>query len=162
FGDPDLTDPASPYFLGRYAPGDAPAVFFKQVPLKPAYYRFHLDPRFRLPLYQAVFHDSVITTHHWASPTLTSQAHILHRTLLELLYNVPPLYHLNQTEFARQERRMKASYGFFSPLHRETGMLPLTDFAWLTADHLVQRTLFGDKIECIANFRSERFEYQGQ
>lgn len=161
FDDLDLKNPASPYFLGRYAPPNAPTVFFRQAPLKPAYYRFFFDPRFRLPLYQTAFHDSVIATHHWSAPSLKFSDQISERALLELLYGVPPLYHLNRQEFARQSAWMKAQYAFFSPLHKETALLPLTEFAWLTPDHSVQRTVFGDKLECIANFRSESYTYRG-
>jgi hypothetical protein len=46
-------------------------------------------------------------------------------------------------------------YRFFSPLHRQTGLLPLEEFTWLTPDRLVQRTTFGGKVEMIANFGAE-------
>lgn len=82
--------------------------------------------------------------------------------LLELLYNVPPLYHINLEEFKKHRERMKAHYGFFSPLHREIGLLPMTDFAWLTPDRMVQRTVFGDRVEMVANFGMNDFDYQGR
>jgi hypothetical protein len=72
--------------------------------------------------------------------------------LLELLYNVPPLYHLNLAEFQKRKAQMKRHYDFFSPLHRETATTPMTDFKWLTQDHAVQQTLFGNRIEMTANF----------
>ena len=162
WGDPDLaTNPASRYFLGSYFPPRAPSKFFKQVPLKPSYYHCYMDPRFRLPLYQTAFHDSVVTTHHWTSPTLKFEDQVVERSLLELLYSIPPLYHLNQEEFARRKVWIKAQYAFFSPLHRITGLLPLTDFSWLTADHRVQRTVFGDRVECIANFQVKPYLDKG-
>ena len=160
FGDSDLTNPASPYFLGRYAPDKAPAVFFKQVLLKPYYFPFYIDPRYRLPLFQTVFHDSVITTHHWSAPTLKFKDQIANRALLELLYSVPPLYHLNQKAFEEHKAWMKTQYLFFSPLHKATSLLPLSEFAWLTSDHQVQRTQFGGNITLIANFRAEPFPYK--
>jgi hypothetical protein len=161
WGDPDLKDKNSPYYLGRYWPPDGPEVFIKQVQLKPKYFRFYFDPRFRVPLYQTVFHDSVVTTHHWSSASLKFKDQVDTVELLELLYNVPPLYHINLKEFEKHKKRMKAHYDFFSPLHRTTGLLPMTDFAWLTSDRLVQWTVFGDEVEMVANFSSTDFEYQG-
>jgi Glycosyl hydrolases related to GH101 family, GH129 len=161
WGDPDLKDPTSPYFLGRPWPPENPASVFKQVPLKPAYARFYFDPRFRLPLYQTVFHDSVVTTDHPGSPFLKFKDVIGTRALLQMLYDVPPLYYLHQNEFKRHKRWMKAHYAFFSPLHREAGLLPLTEFSWLTTDRLVQRTVFGRKIELVANFRATPFAIHG-
>jgi hypothetical protein len=162
WGDPELKkDKKSEYYLGGYWPPDGPAVFVKQVPLKEEYRHFYFDPRFRLPLYQLVFHDSVIATHQWGYGSLKFKDQADTVELLELLYNVPPLYHMNLGEFKKHREKMKAHYDFFSPLHRELGLLPMTDFAWLTPDRTVQRTVFGDRVEMVANFRMEDFSYQG-
>lgn len=79
--------------------------------------------------------------------------------LLELLYNVPPMYHLNRAEFKKHRERITSHYAFFSPLHRELALLPMSDFAWLTADREVQRTVFGGKVEMIANFGEKSYEH---
>ncbi len=160
--DPDLRkNRESEYFLGRAWPPDAPAINVKQVPLKPRFRKYYYDPRFRLPLYQTVFHDSLVATHHWGSASLKFVDQTDTVALLELLYNVPPLYHMNLEEFDKHKARMKAHYEFFSPLHRELALLPMTDFAWLTPDRMVQRTVFGERVEMVANFGRESFSYEG-
>jgi hypothetical protein len=78
---------------------------------------------------------------------------------LELLYNVPPLYHLNRGEFEKHKERIRAHYRFFSPLHREAATLPMTGFTWLTPDRRVQRTVFGGRIDLIANFGLQPIQY---
>jgi len=162
WGDPDLhKDKASRYYLGAYWPPDGPAIFMNQVPSKERYRPVYFDPRFRLPLYETVFHDSVVATHQWGFGSLkfSDQAETIE--LLELLYDVPPLYHLNIEEFQKRKEGIKAHYAFFSPLHRELALLPLTEFAWLTPDRLVQRTVFGEDVETVANFGRQGFDYRG-
>jgi hypothetical protein len=145
WGDPELQkDQTSEYYLGGWSSHDGPSILLKRVPLKPRYRTFHYDPRFRLPLYQTVFHDSLVATHHWHHSSLKFTDEVDTVELLELLYNVPPLYHLNLAELARHGKRIGAHNEFFAPLHRELGLVPMTDFAWLTADRMVQRTVFGD------------------
>ena len=161
WGDPDMKSKTSPYYVGGYWPPEGPAIHIKQVPLKPNYLYHYYDPRFRLPLYQIVFHDSVVTTHHWGSGSLKFKNAIGTLALLEQLYNVPPLYHLNITEFSKHKARIKKHYAFFSPLHRQIGGQPMTDFEWLTSDRQVQRTGFGDAVEIFANFGTDAFEYAG-
>ncbi len=161
WGDPDMKSKTSPYYVGGYWPPEGPAIHIKQVPLKPNYLYHYYDPRFRLPLYQIVFHDSVITTHHWGSGSLKFKNAIGTLALLELLYNVPPLYHLNIAEFSKHKAWIKRHYAFFSPLHRQIGGQPMTDFEWLSDDRQVQRTEFGDTVEIFANFGAESFEYKG-
>ncbi len=161
WGDPDMKSKTSPYYVGGYWPPEGPAIHIKQVPLKSNYLYHYYDPRFRLPLYQMVFHDSVITTHHWGSGSLKFENAIGTLALLELLYNVPPLYHLNIEEFSKHKAWIKRHYAFFSPLHRQIGGQAMTDFEWLTDDRLVQRTEFGDTVEILANFGTDAFEYEG-
>jgi hypothetical protein len=162
WGDPELQkDQTSQYYLGGWSSHDGPSILLKRVPLKPRYRTFHYDPRFRLPLYQTVFHDSVVATHHWHHSSLKFTDQVETVELLELLYNVPPLYHLNSAELARHGNRIAEHNTFFSPLHRELGLLPLTDFAWLTTDRMVQRTVLGDKVEMVANFTDKPFEDSG-
>lgn len=152
WGDPDLTNPDSPYFLGRYWPPSGPGIFVNQVPLKPAYKKFYYDPRFRLPLYQTVFHDSVIATHHWGNASLKFKDQVATVALLEQLYNVPPLYHLNMAEFKQHRKHILDHAAFFSPLHRDLALEPITGFKWLSDDHRLQQTTFGDGTRIIVNF----------
>jgi hypothetical protein len=161
WGDPDLRDKNSEYFLGAYYPFDGPRIFTQQVPIKDKYEFLYYDPRFRLPLYETVFHDSVVATHHWqnASVKFTNIADIV--ALTELLYMAPPMYHLNLDEFAKHQQALKRQYDFFSPLHRQLGFAPMTDFQWLSADRLLQRTVFDGKVEMIANFSLQAREYSG-
>lgn len=157
WGDPELTARDSKYWLGGYYPPNEPRIFFQPVPLKEKYRRLYYDPAVRLPLFETVFHDSVVATHHWSSPSLKFPEVAGTVELLELLYNVPPLYHLNREVFAKQKVAIKRHYDFFSPLHRELALQPLTDFRWLTADKLVQTVSFGDQIEITANFSQQTF-----
>ena len=160
WGDPDMTEKTSPYYIGGYWPPEAPAIHIKQVPLKLNYLYLYYDPRFRLPLYQIVFHDSVVATHHWLSGSLKFENAIETLALLELLYNVPPLYHLNMAEFTKHQAWIQRHYAFFSPLHRQIGGQAMTDFEWLSDNRQVQRTAFGDTVELLANFGMNSFEYE--
>jgi hypothetical protein len=160
WGDADMKNKQSPYYQGTYYPANEPGKFFKPIPLKEQYRYYHFDPRFRLPLFEAVFHDSVVATHHWESGSFKFGDEVKTTQLLELLYGVPPLWHLNPAEFQRRGKEMKRYYDFFSPLHRETATLPLTSFEWLTPDRTVQRTLFGEWIEVVANLGSTEFRQQ--
>jgi len=157
WGDADLTSRSSPYYLGSYYPPEGPAVFFKQVPMKEAHRRLYADPLFRLPLFEMVFHDSVVSTHQWGYGSLKFEDPGRVRELLELLYGVPPLYHLNLDEWAKRKDVITAHYAVFSPLHREIALLPMSDFRYLSDDHLVQQTLFGQTVEVIANFGDQAF-----
>jgi hypothetical protein len=157
WGDPDMTNRKSAYYVGGYYPPEAPAIFFKAVPAKDQYVTLEYDPRFRIPLWEAAFHDSAVSGHHWSSASLKFSNVETTVALTEFLYQVPPMYHLNPEEFARQKAKIVNRYKPFSPLHRLTAMLPMTGFEYLTDDRTVQRSSFGEHVEIIANFRDGSF-----
>ena len=161
WGDPDYKDKTSPYYLGAYWPPDGPAIFTLQVPLKPKYKKFYYDPAYRLPLYQAAFHDSVVATHHWGNHSLKFKGQVQTVALLEQLYNVPPLYHLNHEEFKKHKNHILAHYAFFSPLHRELALQPMVGFDWLADDRLIQQVTFADGTRIIANFGEQPTTIKG-
>ncbi|HVU89659.1 MAG TPA: glycoside hydrolase [Pirellulales bacterium] len=159
FGDPDLTDPKSQYWLGGNWPSDGPRLFMSSVPLKPEYQAIYFEPRFRLPLYQTVFHDSLISTHHWTTGSLKFLDQAATVELIDMLYCVPPLYHLNLDEYAARRDRICRHYQVFTRVHRLLAGKRMTAFDILTEDRLVQRTSFGNRSVIVANFGESPYSY---
>ncbi|MFC6301003.1 glycoside hydrolase [Pseudomonas spelaei] len=156
WGDRDMTqDKQSPYYVGAWYPPEQPAVFFKSVPLKEPFRTVYFDPAMRLPLYQTVFHGSVITTHHWLFDSLKLSNVQAENELTQLLYNVPPLYHLSAATLKQRLPLIQRQDGFFRPLHQRLATQAMTDFRWLTADRQVQQTTFADGTRLVANFAGQ-------
>ncbi|MCU0118393.1 glycoside hydrolase [Pseudomonas sp. B2M1-30] len=162
WGDPDMSkNPKSPYYVGRWFPNERPEVFFKTVPLKEPYRTVHFAPQTRLPLYQAVFHGSVITTHHWLFDSLKLSNVRVENELTQLLYNVPPLYHLSADTLQQRLPLIARQDAFFRPLHERLATQALTGFQWLSEDRQVQQTTFADGTRLLANFAAQAREVQG-
>ncbi len=138
-------DAKSPHYLGRFYPPDSPDQSFKPVTLPPSLKVPYFDPAVRIPLYQAALGDELIATHHWSFDSLKLQDVENTRELLEILYMVPPMYHLNRETWPKRRERILRHLAFWGPLHRELATAPLTRFACLSEDRLVQRTTFHPK-----------------
>ncbi|MGO4126054.1 glycoside hydrolase [Inquilinus sp. YAF38] len=149
---PEMKDKASPYYRGNYWPPETPSLYFSTVKLKPEIARVAFDPRFRLPLYEIALHDSVVTTHHWEYGSLKFSDQRETTALLQLLYAVPPLYHLNAAVLDRDLPAVVATDRVFRPLHERVFTQPMTDFAVLSLDRLLQRSAFGDGTTVTVNF----------
>ncbi|MBK8978094.1 MAG: hypothetical protein IPM29_19490 [Planctomycetes bacterium] len=140
--DPALRDPDSPYFPGRHWPPDTPDHEFRGVPVAPSLRSPWFDPRYRVPLYRAALGDELVATHHasfdsWKLADLRGD-----RELAELLTMQPPLYHLSRAAWPARRDAIARHLAFFAPLHRELATAPLVAHARLTADGLLQRTMF--------------------
>ncbi|WP_368671552.1 glycoside hydrolase [Chromobacterium sp. ASV23] len=163
WGDPDLQrNPKSPYYLGRWFPADQPETFFKPVPLKQPYRDLYYGPEYRLPLYQAVFHGSVITTNHWLYDNLKFRNVYANNLLAQWLYNVPPLFHLSAASLRARLPQLQCADRAFRPLHQQLATQALTGFAWLNAEHTLQQTRFADGSRLTANFGSTPVSNGGQ
>ncbi|MFL1388439.1 glycoside hydrolase [Pseudomonas tritici] len=164
WGDPAMTkDKQSPYYVGNWFPPEQPTVFFKPVPLDEPFRTVYFEPSMRLPLYQAVFHGSVITTHHWLFDSLKLSNVRAKNELTQLLYNVPPLYHLSASTVRQRLPLIQHQDRFFRPLHQRLATQAMTGFRWLTVDRQVQETTFADGTRLVANFAAEQREgYSGR
>ncbi|MGL5496402.1 MAG: glycoside hydrolase [Aeromonas sobria] len=151
--DPDMRrNKRSPYYLGAWYPEHQPDYFFRQSQLKPEYQGLYFDPALRLPLFQSVFHDSIVTTHHWTMDSLKFKESRQVTELLQQLYNVPPLLNLSLDSASARIPYLKGLDAFFRPLHQRLYNQPLTGFRWLDKIGVVQQSEFADGTRLIANF----------
>ncbi|WP_349919578.1 glycoside hydrolase [Aeromonas veronii] len=142
----------SPYYLGQWWPDEAPQVFFQPARLKPRYLKTVFNPADRLPLYQAVFHDSVINSHHWLLDNLKFPAIREERALLGLLYNTPPLVNLSRSTLKSRLPELVKLDAQFAPLHEALWDKALVGFRWRDGVGRVQETRFSDGSRLVANF----------
>lgn len=143
--------------IGGYWPPKRPSMHFKEIVAPEDLARLTFDPRFRLPLFEAVFHDAVVATDFWGVPLPKFKDLVNQRSLLLMLYNVPAVWHLDQQVLRDHADLLSKLDEFFSPLHRRLSTEPLTDFEWLTPDRLVQRTRFSDVVVLTANFGTQSY-----
>ena len=155
-------DKGSPYYLGGWWPPEEPGLFFKPTKLKALYRETVFKPRDRLPLYQAVFHDSVINSHHWQTDSLKFGEVVAERALLNLLYNTPPLFNLSRATLGDRLPAMRRLDAAFRPLHEALWNQALVGFRWLDEAGLVQETRFGDGSRIVANFGAEVVPVDGE
>lgn len=154
--DPDMKEnKESPYYIGAYySPyGGAAEHFSKRIPIKEKFDTLFADPRYDLPLYRLVYNDSVITTYHWDWSTFKIQGKTGQRMLREILYNVPPLYHLDGRLWQEYREDIAAHTKVWSAFARRAVTMEMTGFADLSGDGLVQKTVYGNgALEAVANF----------
>jgi hypothetical protein len=143
--------------FGGYRPWLRPDIHFKEVDAPADLVTLAFDPRFRLPLYETVFHDSLIATD-WAGLSLMKLRNVAQvRSLLACLYNVPTLWRLDDIALESYGERLRALDAFWGPMHRAFGAAQLTDFRYLTPDRLVQETRFGTLV-LVANFGDRPYQ----
>lgn len=165
WADKDLySDKNSPYYLGKYytAGTGVPDCFGMETKMKPIYSKTILNPIYKLPLYKLVYNDSVITTHHWSHGSLKFSDIEKQRSMTELLYNVPPLYHIDTESWKKDKEKIVNHTKIFSKLHEKALLQEMTDFEYLNEEKTVQKTVYGKDIYVIVNFGKSEFKYENE
>lgn len=139
-----------------------PDRYSKQVPVKDEYKPIYIDPTYSIPLFKLVYNDSVITSHHWEWGSLKIKGETGNRMLSELLYDVPPLYHLDEESWKANKENIVRYMKVWAPFHQQAVQQEMTSFKRLSHDHQVQETTFGKDIRVIANFSTHNFTYKNE
>lgn len=141
--------------MGGYWPEERPRRYFQPAELTEAEVEALFSPADRLPLFEAAFHDAVISTDRWEFGQAKFPALAPRRFALALLYGTPTLWHLDRRELDRVADRLLAAEAAFRRVHGTQAPAALTGFEWLSEDRLVQRTTFADGLTVTANFAVE-------
>lgn len=161
--DPDMNkNKDSEYYVGRYysKTGGVPEIFAKQVPVKEKYKKVFLDSEYSIPLFRLVYNDSVITSYHWLWGTFKIQDEVNNRMMREILYNTPPMYHIDRNEWDKYKNEIKEHNEVWSAFNKKAIKKEMTDFKTLSDDKLVQMSQFGDDLKVVANFSDKEFKYE--
>jgi hypothetical protein len=137
--------------VGSWHPPERPGSFFKRVTLDARETRALFGAADQLPLFEAAFHDSVVSTDRWGSPLTKFIGLERERFARALLFGTPTMWSLDAAELERAGLWLKAAHDAFRRAHGWDAPVALTGFSWLTPDRLVQQTRFADGREIIAN-----------
>lgn len=114
--------------------------------------RFQLDHRYRLPLWELVYHDCVVA--HWHRSDGNNSQPVLwgKRDLFNLLYGTPPTFFISRALWETNQTRIVQSYRAICPLARAVGYSEMLTHRFLTPERDVQQTLFANGMIVTVNF----------
>ena len=154
----------SAYYIGKYynPAGGVAEHFAKRIPVKEQYYSVFIDPKCDIPLFKLVYNDSVITASHWDWSTFKIKGATQDRMIREVLYNVPPLYHLDHELWKEYQQDIVKHHKIWSEFSRQAIQEEMTGFLYLKEDGSVQKTFYGDELSAVANFGEISYVYENR
>ena len=123
--------------------------------------KFMLNPEFRVPLWELVYHDCVINYWYWGDSNCCCPELMYKFDNFNALYGYPPIYSLDVTHWNELKDKIAASYKRASAVAREVAFERMTNFEYLTADKKVQRTTFANGVSVTANFSDKEYDAGG-
>ena len=144
--------------LGPYRVPDAGrdmARIWTDVPERVA--KFQLGHRYRLPLWELVYHDCVVAQWYWGDYNNKLPSLWLKRDLFNALYGTPPMFMFRRDYWQKNKARFAQSYRATCPLARKVGYSEMTDHRFLTPDRDVQQTTFANGTTVTVNFGDKAY-----
>lgn len=119
--------------------------------------RFQLGHRYRLPLWELVYHDCVVAQWYWGDYNNKLPALWEKRDLFNALYGTPPMFMFDRSTWRQEKERFVKSYQATAPVARATGYAAMLDHRFLTPDRDVQQTRFANGVTVTVNFGSASY-----
>jgi hypothetical protein len=114
--------------------------------------KFQLGQAYRLPLFELVFHECVVSYWYWGDYNNKLPALWDKRDLFNVLYGVPPMFMFDRKFWTANRARFVQSYENTCPIVQKVAAVEMTDHRFLTPDRQVQQTHFANGIGITVNF----------
>ncbi len=124
--------------------------------------RYMMNPECRVPLWQMVYHDCLITLPYWGDSIAATPDFTIKKMQFACLYGCAPLFSFAVGNFPVLKETIIEAYKKVTQIHEKIATLPMTDFEIITEDYCLQRSVFGNKYEVIVNFSDKDYEYNGE
>jgi hypothetical protein len=119
--------------------------------------KFQVGHKYRLPLWELVYHDCVVAQWYWGDYNNKLPAIWDKRDLFNILYGTPPMFMYSRQVWRQNKERFAQSYRNVCPVVRAVGYAEMTDHRFLTPDRDVQQTTFANGITITVNFGDELY-----
>jgi hypothetical protein len=146
--------------LGPYRVPDAGRNMRKiwdEVPERVA--KFQVGHKYRLPLWELVYHDCVVAQWYWGDYNNKLPAIWDKRDLFNILYGTPPMFMFTRQVWNQNKDRFVQSYKDVCKIARAVGYSEMTDHRFLTPDRNVQQTSFANGTTITVNFGNESYRF---
>ena len=114
--------------------------------------KFQVGHKYRLPLWELVYHDCVVAQWYWGDYNNKLPAIWAKRDLFNILYGTPPMFMFNRQYWSQNKDRFAKSYKDICAVARAVGYAEMTDHRFLTPDRDVQQTKFSNGVTVTVNF----------
>jgi hypothetical protein len=123
--------------------------------------KFQVGHKYRLPLWELVYHDCVVAQWYWGDYNNKLPALWQKRDLFNILYGTAPMFMFNRQVWGQYKDRFAQSYKDICPITRAVGYAEMTDHRFLTPDRNVQQTAFANGITVTVNFGDKSYRLAG-
>ena len=145
----------SPVLARQYDAGRRMTHIYEGDAIEPKIYEIMLNPKYRVPLWELVYHGCVQSYWYWGDSTNCMPELMRLRDKFCKLWGLPAIYSFRVSDWERLRPMITESYQRTTPSSRRLGSAEMTGFEWLDGEGLIQRTTFSDGTVITVDFSED-------
>ncbi len=150
------------YYTGDWDNNASPSQMLGTRVANDAYLNYSINEYTRVPLYELVYHDAVLTSWRWEDGNHHTPELWWKKDLFNILYGTAPLWSIDRNRWNEYKQTFIESYNNICPWLQQIAYDELVSHRFISDDHKVQESLFSSGKRVIVNFGDEVFAFEGK
>lgn len=150
------------YYTGNWKSNPRPTQMVGTRVANDKYLKYSINEYTRVPLYELVYHDAVVTSWRWEDGNHHTPEIWWKKDLFNMLYGSAPLWNLDLERWEAYEYTFIDSYKKVCPWLQKIAYDELVSHRFVTEDHKVQESVFSSGKKIVVNFGDEDFDFNGK
>jgi hypothetical protein len=158
----EIDAPGTIYYYGNWRNNARPSIMLGSRTAPDVYLKYSINEQTRVPLYELVHHDLVVTSWRWEDANHHTPELWWKKDLFNILYGNAPLWSIDRDRWELWHNTFVESYRRVCPWLQQIACDEMTAHRFLTDDHAVQMATFSSGKRVIVNFSDTAFSYGGE
>jgi hypothetical protein len=158
----DRRKKGSIHYVGDWSNPSRPSIMVGEYVADKNYMEWAINEKIRVPLYQLVYHDAIVTTWRWDDANHHMPEIWWKKDLFNILYGTAPVWTIDKPRWDKFKQTFIESYQKIGTWLEKIGYDEMVSHRFVSADHQVQETVFSSGKKVMVNFGDTPFVYDGK
>lgn len=158
----EINHQGSIYYYGNWSNNSRPSIMLGSRTAPPSYLHHGINEYTRVPLYELVYHDAIVTSWRWEDGNHHCPEIWWKKDLFNILYGNAPLWSIDRDRWETFRATFIESYQRVCPWLQQICYDEMLSHRFVNADRTVQETRFSSGKRAVVNFGRTAFDFEGQ
>ncbi len=159
---PEIGKKGTIYYTGDFKNHTNPTQVLGTRVANDTYLKYSINEYTRVPLYELVYHDAVVTSWRWEDCNHHTPAIWWKKDLFNMLYGSAPIWNLDREHWEEAKYTFIDSYNKVCPWLQQIAYDELVSHRFVTEDHKVQESVFSSGKKIVVNFGDNDVTFEGK
>jgi hypothetical protein len=149
------------YYTGDWRSNPRPTQMTGTRVANDKYLKYSINEYTRIPLYELVYHDAVVTSWRWEDGNHHTPEIWWKKDLFNMLYGSAPLWNLDRERWEAYKYTFIDSYKKVCPWLQQIATDEMVSHRFISKDHKVQESVFSSGNTILVNFGLKEYNFEG-